>query len=82
MAQDITRYLHNEPVLAQSPTVRYRTEKFVRRHRRGVFTSTVALLLLAALGIYHGERLATERDRAQLEARKSAKVSELLTELL
>jgi serine/threonine protein kinase/Flp pilus assembly protein TadD len=82
LAQDITRYLHHEPVLARPATLGYRATKFVRRHRRGVFTAAAALLLLGALGIYHAERLATERDRAQLEAHKANQVSELLTELL
>jgi len=82
LARDITRYLNNEPVLAQPPTPAYRASKFYRRHRRGVITAATVFALLAGFGIYHTQRLATERDRARLEAQKAAKVSELLTELL
>lgn len=82
LARDILRYLHNEPVLARPATPGYRAAKFVRRHRRGVLAGTLAATLLASLGIYHAHRLAVERDRAQLEAQKTAKVSELLTEIV
>ena len=82
LARDITRHLRHEPVRARRATLRYRAVKFVRRHRRGVVASAAALILLAGCIIYHTRHLATERDRAQFEARKTAKVSELLTELL
>jgi tetratricopeptide (TPR) repeat protein len=82
LARDIARYLHHEPVHARPATLGYRATKFVRRHRGGVSAGAAALVLLASLGIYHTRRLATERDRAQFEAHKAAKVSELLTELL
>ena len=55
---------------------------FVRRHVRGVATTVAVLLLLGGLTGFYTTRLATERDRARLEAEKAAKVSELLTGLL
>ena len=82
LARDITRYLHNEPVLARPATPVYRTMKFVRRNRRGVLTGFLAVTLLSGLGIVHTHRLAVERDLAQAEARKTAKVSELLTDIV
>jgi eukaryotic-like serine/threonine-protein kinase len=82
LAQDLIRFLRSEPVLARPATLRYRAAKFVRRHRRGVVVGVAVMALLASLGIYHVRRLADERDRAQLEAKKAAKVSEVLTELL
>ena len=75
-------FLRHEPVLARPATLGYRAAKFVRRHRRGVVAAAAALTLLAGIRIYHTRHLAAERDRAQFEARKAAKVSELLTELL
>ncbi len=82
LALDLVRYLNSEPVLAQPATMAYRATKFVRRHVRGVILGAWALVLLASVGIYHTRRLATERDRAQAEALKASKVSELLTGLL
>lgn len=82
LAQDILRHLNDEPVHARSATVAYRAVKFVRRHRHGVAAAAVALALVIASSGYHTHRLAVARDRAQAEARKAAKVGELLTELL
>ena len=82
LARDLTRFLRHEPVLARPATLGYRTAKFVRRHRRGVFAAAAGVALLTGFGLYHTQRLAAERDRAQHEAHKAAKVSELLTELL
>ena len=46
-AQDITRHLGGLPVLAQPDTVRYRTTKFVSRHKIGVAVSVLVFLSLA-----------------------------------
>ncbi|MEO8078532.1 MAG: hypothetical protein ABI818_19560, partial [Acidobacteriota bacterium] len=44
--QDITRHLAGRPVLAQPDTIRYRTTKFITRHRVGVAASALVLLSL------------------------------------
>lgn len=82
LARDVMRYLQDEPVLARPATLGYRIGKFTRRHQRAVFFGTIGLGLLAGSAVYHTARLAVERDRAQLEARKAAKVSELLTDIV
>ena len=48
LAQDIDRYLNNQPVLAQPDSVWYRIRKFVRRNRYAV---AGALVIVAALVI-------------------------------
>ena len=45
-AEDIRRHLVSLPVLARKETVRYRTSKFVTRHRAGVAATAVAVLAL------------------------------------
>jgi serine/threonine protein kinase len=82
LARDIQRYLRNEPVLARPATPGYRAAKFVRRNRRGVVASALAIAFLTSLGLFHTHRLAVERDRARLEAQKASKVSELLTDIV
>ena len=81
LADDLRRSLHHEPISARPDTLRYRTATFVRRHVRGVATGATVVLLLGGLTGFYTTRLATERDRAGLEAQKAAKVSELLTSL-
>ena len=82
LADDLRRYLRHEPISARPDTLRYRAAKFVRRHARGVAAAAAVVLLLGGLTAFYTARLATERDRAQREAAKAAKVSEVLTGLL
>jgi serine/threonine protein kinase/uncharacterized protein HemY len=82
LADDLRRYLRHEPISARPDTLRYRTARFVRRHARAVAASAAVLLLVTSMTAFYTVRLATERDRAQREAEKAEKVSELLTGLL
>jgi serine/threonine protein kinase len=82
LADDLQRFLRHEPISARPDTLRYRTARFVRRHAGGVATSAAVVLLVGGLTVVHTRRLATERDRAQHEAAKAVKVSELLMGLL
>jgi serine/threonine protein kinase/tetratricopeptide (TPR) repeat protein len=81
-ADDLRRYLRHEPVSARADTVVYRASKFLQRHARAVSAAVAMTLLVVALISFYTVRLASERDRARLEAGKSAKMSELLTSLL
>src|SRR5262245_9275589 len=82
LADDLRRSLQHVPISARPDTLRYRAAKFIRRHTRGVAASGAVVLLVAGLTAFYTSRLATERDRARLEADKAAKVSDLLTRLL
>ena len=82
LADDLRRFLRNEPISARPDTLGYRAAKFIGRHARGVATSVAVILLLAGSTAFYTTRLATERDRAQREAAKAAQVSEALTGLL
>ena len=82
LADDLRRYLRHEPISARPDTLQYRTARFVQRHVGGVAISAAVLALVSGLTVVHTTRLATERDRAQREAERAAKVSEALTRLL
>lgn len=82
LADDLRHYLAHEPIAARPDTAAYRAAKFVQRHTRGVVTAAAVILLLAGLIGFYTARVATERDRARLEAQKAEKVSELLAGLL
>ncbi|HSF43172.1 MAG TPA: serine/threonine-protein kinase, partial [Thermoanaerobaculia bacterium] len=75
LAEDLRRYLAEEPILARCDSLIYRTRKFVRRHARSLAAAALALFALAAVVAFYGTRLAGERDRA-------TQVSGFLTDLL
>ncbi|HUQ87284.1 MAG TPA: serine/threonine-protein kinase [Vicinamibacterales bacterium] len=82
MADDLRRYLDDQPIAARPDTVRYRAAKFVRRHRRGVAVTTAIVTAVVAIVAFYTMQLAAERDRARLQAEKASRVSELLTSVL
>jgi len=49
LTEDIEQYLRNEPVLARSPTLMYRTQKFWRRHRSHIAVAITGSVLLSGL---------------------------------
>ncbi len=63
LANDVERFLNQEPVSAQLPTWSYRTQKFIRRHRLAVSASTLAILALIGTTTWavRESSLATER---------------------
>ena len=93
ISADITRYLHDEPVLAAPPSVPYRLQKFARRNR-GLLAAVCAMLFILAAGTFvsiyqairarKAERLALlQRDRADSAAQTARGVNEfLLSDLL
>ncbi|MGE3277330.1 MAG: tetratricopeptide repeat protein [Vicinamibacterales bacterium] len=82
LADDLRRCLALEPIAARPDTMAYRAGKFARRHWRGLAAAAAVLTLIVGLVAFYTVQLAAERDRAQLEAAKSARTSELLTDLL
>jgi eukaryotic-like serine/threonine-protein kinase len=82
LADDLRRFLRHEPISARPDTLHYRTARFVQRHVRGITMSAAVVLLLSGSTAFYTTRLSIERDRAQREATKAAKVSEVLTGIL
>ena len=81
-ADDLRRYLNNQPIAARPDTLAYRTTKFVRRHARGLAAAFILVAFVAGLVGFYTSRLTAERDRARLEMEKAAKIGSLLTGLL
>ena len=66
-ADDLRRYLRQEPISAHPDAVSYRLRKYIRRHRMGVGVATVLALLLAGFSVLQAielRRITRERDRA------------------
>jgi len=74
-SEDVRRHLDGLPVLARKDTARYRTEKFIQRHKVGVAAAAlIALTLIGGLiatfwqanrATRQAKLAAQERDRAQ-----------------
>jgi len=87
-AQDLRRYLHDEPVSARADSLAYRTRKFVVRNALPVAAAAivfVAVVLAAAVSLWQAREATRQRDRAlALSARNAAVVdfvSSMLTEV-
>ncbi|MCP4382891.1 MAG: hypothetical protein GY798_15975 [Hyphomicrobiales bacterium] len=88
---DLARHLNGFPVRAGKDTVRYRTGKFITRHRFGVVISALGLLLIiafaAAMTFQQRQtfqarvRAEEERDRAELERDKATRTSAFLMDV-
>lgn len=84
-AQDLRRYLVNEPVAARPDSLGYRAGKFVRRHRGGVAAAVLVLLSLVGTAIVTSVLMADarkQRDQAQFESRRAEMVSDFMGALL
>jgi hypothetical protein len=66
-AEDISRYLRNEPVLAVAPSAAYRARKFARRHTWGLGAAVVFVGLLIAAVIWMSIAL-RQQQRANASA--------------
>jgi eukaryotic-like serine/threonine-protein kinase len=80
-SEDLGRYLAGHPVRARPSTLGYRARRFVGRHTAGVVGTAVAVVLLVAVTGAFTARLASERDRARLEAATAEQVSAFLQQL-
>lgn len=81
LVDDVEAYLAGRPVSGRRDSPVYRAWKLLARHPAVAVTVLVALVLLAALGVFHTVRLTQERDRARREAEKARTVSAFLTDL-
>ena len=81
LAGDLQRWTDGRPVHARPDTFRYRAGKFVQRHRAAVASVAAGLLLVASLITFYTVQLASERDRARVEAATASQVSQFLGDL-
>ena len=92
LAEDVRRFLRNEPIVARRPSASYQIRKFAHRHK-GLVGGAVAVLFALVAGVIvstwqavrasRAERVAQARaTEAQSEKAKAEAVTEFLTEML
>ncbi len=78
-AQDVQRFLNDEPVQACPPSASYRLRKLARRHKAALGVTGLVLFFLVLIGSGFGwairDRAAREADLAQSNAARQAKLN-------
>jgi eukaryotic-like serine/threonine-protein kinase len=80
LADDLRRYLRNEPISARPDTIAYRAAKFVRRNRVPVMLATVGVVatLVGAMGTLVQARTArAQRDFAFRQLARAERINSL-----
>lgn len=80
LADDLLRYLRNEPISARRDSIVYRAKKFVRRNRHAVALAGVAFMAIVAggIGIWLQARSArAECDLAQRQLARAERTADL-----
>jgi serine/threonine protein kinase/Flp pilus assembly protein TadD len=80
LAEDLRRYMRDEPVRARRPTLAQRVRKWGRRHRAAVRAVAAVLLLAAMLGGGTWASWAQRRAGAETEARAALQEANRLLE--
>jgi eukaryotic-like serine/threonine-protein kinase len=81
LMRDIDHYLNGQPLEARPDTFRYRTTKFVRRHRRAVAVAALTFTVVVGLVIFFTIRLATARNAALAEAARTQRIQRFMSNL-
>jgi hypothetical protein len=84
-ADDLRRYLNNEPVLARADNAWYRVRKFVARNRLPVGIAAIALagiIATAAVALMEAHQAALGRDRALMLSSRNEAVADFLQTLI
>jgi serine/threonine-protein kinase len=81
LIRDIDHFLKSEPLEARPDNLAYKLGKFVRRNRRSVTVSALALAAVIALVIFFTIRLAVARNAALAEAARTERVQRFMTNL-
>ena len=81
LAADIARYLRHEPVTAHAPSVTYRAQKYVRRHRVGVAAAAaIGVVLIVATTVSIRQSIRANREAAVAHAISDFLQNDLLSQ--
>jgi eukaryotic-like serine/threonine-protein kinase len=84
LAEDVSRFLTGQPILARPPSFGYQFRKLASRHKVGFGFAATMVAVIAVFAIVmsiQADRISRERDRANREATISQRVSDFLVSL-
>jgi serine/threonine-protein kinase len=81
LLRDVDHFLKGEPLEARPDTVRYRLRKFATRNWRSLTAAGAVFVLVAALVVFFGVRLAIERKTTLAEAARTQRIQKFMTNL-
>jgi eukaryotic-like serine/threonine-protein kinase len=81
LRRDVEHFTRGQPLEARPDSVRYRTGKFVRRNRRPLLGSAVALGIIVSLVVVSTLRLATARNEALAQAARTERIQRFMLDL-
>ncbi|HEX6802356.1 MAG TPA: serine/threonine-protein kinase [Terriglobales bacterium] len=81
LIRDVDHYLRGEPLEARADTLGYRTAKFVSRNSNAVATATFVFAVIVAMIAFFTIRLAKARDAAMVEAARTQRIQQFMTNL-
>ena len=82
LSQDISHFLRGEPLEARPDSLSYRIDKFVRRNRRSVLATSLAVALTVLLVVFFTLRLAKERNTALAEEARTRRIEAFMLNML
>jgi tetratricopeptide (TPR) repeat protein len=85
LADDVERYLADQPILAHPPSTAYQIRKLVSRHRASFVVAAGVLVLLVGAAIalaVQDQKIRRERDRAASEAARATAINQFLQKTL
>jgi tetratricopeptide (TPR) repeat protein len=84
-AEDLRRYLNDEPVSARPDSFTYRASKFLARHRLAVAATAVvlvAVVIATVIAVWQAIEATRQRDRALSLAARNEAVIDFVTDML
>ncbi|MCW9709007.1 serine/threonine-protein kinase [Fodinibius salsisoli] len=78
---DLSNYQRGLPVSAQKGTFRYRTQKFLKRHKQGLAVAAGILLLIIGFTGFYTWRITEERNQAQFEAERAQEIKGFMLDM-
>lgn len=83
-ASDINNYLQGKPVSAHPDSYLYRGQKFIKRHKIGVASTAIIILLIIGYAVtitYHSQRTQIALEQAEQETEKAEQVTEFMMDM-